>query len=145
MSNYYRNNTNNILPAEKIIAILSYFTFGLVGFVWVIIGAITRQNLKPFLKYHIYQSIFLAILFFIVSHLLIFIINILIIIPVINVIAGALAYFFSVSVIDIGNIHLSIVRLLVLIVTIYLSLGALKGKYSYIPWVSDIIKYNIGR
>ncbi len=136
---------NIILPAEKIIAILSYFTFGIVGFVWVILGAVTKQNLKPFLKYHIYQSIFLAILFFIVSQVLILILNILGFIPFINAIVLAITYFLSVPVIILPFLHLSIIQLALFIVVIYLSLGVLKSQYSYIPWVSDIIKYNIGR
>lgn len=143
MVNNYRNN--QVVPIEKIISILSYFTFGMVGFVWIIIGAITKQNLRPFIRFHIFQSIFLSILFFLVSNFLILIINMLQIIPGINILAGILSFFFAVSIINIGTLHLSIVQIAILLLLIYLSIGVLKGKYSYIPWVSDIIKYNIGR
>lgn len=139
------SNRNTILPAEKVIAVLSYFTCGFVGFVWVIIGALTKQNLKPFLKYHLYQSIFLSILFFIVSNVLILILNILGYVPLVNVVLGAISYFLSVSIINLAWVHLSIVQIAILFVTIYLSAGVIKGQYSYIPWVSDIIKYNVGR
>lgn len=139
------SNRNIILPAEKIIAVMSYFTFGFVGFIWIIIGAVTKQNLKSFLKYHIYQSVFLAFLFFIISHVLIILLNILGYVPILNVILGAISYFLSVSIISVAWVHLSIVQIAVLLVTIYLSAGAIRGQYSYIPWVSDIIKYNVGR
>lgn len=134
---------NNILPAEKVIAMLSYFTCGLVGFIWVIIGAVTKQNLKPFLKYHIYQSIFLSILFFIVSHLLIAVLNILGYIPYLNALLGFMAFFLSVSIIHVAWVQLSIIQMAILIVTIYLSVGVVRGQFSYIPWVSDIIKHNV--
>ncbi len=136
---------NSVLPAEKIIAVLSYFTFGMVGFIWIIIGAVTKQNLRPFLKYHLYQSIFLSILFFVVSQALIFVINVLAYVPLVNILVGAISYFFNVSIISLPFLHLSIVQLGLLMLVVYLSLGVLRAQYSYIPWVSDIIKYNIGR
>lgn len=141
----YNYNSNNILPAEKLISILSYFSFGIIGFIWIIIGALNKQNLKPFLRYHIYQSIFLSILFFIISHLIIFVLNILGFIPYLNALLGFIVYFLSVSLISIGNLHLSIIQLLILGFLVYLSVGVYKNKYSYVPWVSDIIKANIGR
>ncbi|MDD3237942.1 MAG: hypothetical protein PHV37_07595 [Candidatus Gastranaerophilales bacterium] len=144
MANNYSRNSY-ISPSEKIIAILSYFTFGFVGFIWIILGALLKQNLKPFLKFHIYQAIFLAFGFFIVSQLLIFIINILGYIPGINVLVGAIVFFFNAAIINLPWLHLTIIQMLVLAVTIYLSAGAWNGKFSYIPWVSNIIKYNIGQ
>ncbi len=139
------SNRNTVLPIEKVVAILSYFTFGFVGFIWIIIGAFLKQSLRPFIKYHIFQSIFLAILFFIVSHVLIFVMNVLAFIPILNILMSALAYATSVAIINIAWIHLSIVQIIILAVTIYLSAGVLKGQYSYVPWVSEIIKYNINR
>ncbi len=136
---------NNILPAEKIIAVLSYFTSGIVGFVWVIIGTLTKQNLRPFLKYHLFQSIFLAILFFIISQAVILVLNVLGFIPFVNVLVLAITFAFNVSIINLPHVHLSIIQVALLALTIYLSLGVINGKYSYIPWVSDIIKHNIGR
>ena len=48
-------------PIERIIAPLSYITMGMVGFIWLIIGLFTKARLKPFLQYHIFQSIFIAL------------------------------------------------------------------------------------
>lgn len=134
---------SSVLPAEKLIATLSYFTFGTVGFVWILLGAFLKQNLRPFLKYHIYQSIFLAVLFFIVTQALIFIVNVLAYIPYLNAILGLSAYLLNVSILNVAWIHLSIVQISVFMLIVYLSAGVVKGQYSYIPWVSDIIKYNI--
>lgn len=144
MAHYNRNN-NNILPMEKIVSILSYFFFSIVGCVWLIIGAVTKQNLKPFLKFHIYQSIFLWILLTIVSQLLIGILNILGYIPYLNAFLGFIVFSLNVSLFKIGNISFSIILIAGVLFFLYLSIGVLRGKFSYVPWVSDIIKYNIGR
>lgn len=147
MAYNYRNrgNGSGVVPAEKLIAVLSYFSFGIVGFAWIILGALMKQKLKPFLQYHIFQAIFIAFLFFILSHLLIFIVNILGYIPYLNAVILFITYALTVPLIAFAFIKLSIVDILLLVLIIYLSLGASKGKYSYIPWVSDIIKYNIGK
>lgn len=117
----------------------------MAGFVWLVLGAIMKQSLRPFIKYHIYQSIFLSILFFIVSNFLILVVNMLQVIPVINLLAGAISYFFAVSIISLGFLHLSIVQIGIFALVVYLSVGVINNKYSYLPWVSDIIKFNIGR
>lgn len=139
------NYNNNILPAEKTIAVLSYLSFGFVGFIWIVLGAFLKQNLKQFLKYHIYQSIFLSILFFIVSNLIIMVLNLLGFIPFVNAIIGLFVFYLSVSLFSIGSVHFSIIQLVILGFMIYLSTGVIKGKYTFVPWVSNIIKYNIGR
>ena len=37
----------------------------------------------------------------------------------------------------------SVIGFLIFLVLLYLAIGALMGRYSYFPWVSDIIKGNI--
>lgn len=41
------------------------------------------------------------------------------------------------------GLNFSIITLFVFALTTYLALGALLGKYSYLPWVSEIISYNM--
>ena len=41
---------------ERLVAAGTYVTMGMVGFVWLIICAITKSNLRPFLKYHIFHE-----------------------------------------------------------------------------------------
>ena len=50
---------------EKLVASASYI-FPLVGFVFVIITALLKKDMKAFLKYHIFQSIFIAFTLWIV-------------------------------------------------------------------------------
>ena len=66
---------------EKIIAALTYLTMGMVGFIWLIVGLFTKARLKPFLQYHIFQSIFISLTFAVLSTLISWISNLLSFIP----------------------------------------------------------------
>lgn len=127
------------LPLEKIIAALSYLTSGIVGFVWLILGAILRLGIRPFLLYHIYQSIFLSVLFFIVSFFLKLVLGILSAIPLIGQLISTLTFLFTTSIFA----GYSLINLAILVVVLYLALTSLMGKYSYLPWVSNIIRANL--
>lgn len=136
-----RNNCSSPLVAEKVIAVLSYATAGIVGFVWFLIGHFTKQNLRPFLKYHIYQSIFLAVLFSVGFYILDILFKILSYIPIIKNIVFWLSLPFIMPLLH----GLTIVNIAVLILIVYLCVGVLLNRFSFIPWVSNIIRYNIER
>ena len=137
--NYYNASSPSIL--EKIISCLSYFTMGFVGFLWLILAFFTKNELRPFLRYHVYQSIFLSIIYFLFSTFISLLLGILGYIPFLKRLVGMLVYMFSVPVIG----HLSIISAFVLALIIYLAAGVIMEKYSYIPWVSDVINYNVRR
>lgn len=137
----YDMNPNRPYPIEKIIAILSYLTGGFIGFLWIIIAVLTKNNLRLFLRYHVYQSIFLSLVFFIFSIFLRQLSYLLSYIPIIKNFVGQIQYFLSVGVIY----HYSIIDIFILLVILSLIIGVLRNQYSYIPWVSDVIKYNLGR
>lgn len=140
MQNRYQQlNTNSALPIERIIAALSYLTSGAVGFVWFLLAIFTKNTLRPFLKYHIFQSIFLAIAFFLASQFLGLVLNILSHIPLLNILIMQVNYFLTMPLI----VNFSIIEILIFSVVIYLAATSLQGQYSYIPWVSDIIKANV--
>lgn len=128
--------SNNPYPIEKILSAASYMTAGGVGFVWLIIAAFMRKQVTPFLMYHIMQSIFLSILFFLLSILGQLIFVILYKIPFIN----AIPYLINMPIPLFWG--LSIVQLITSTIILYLAITAGLGYYSYIPWVSDIIKGN---
>lgn len=127
------------LPLEKIIAALSYLTSGLIGFIWLILGAVLKLGIRPFLLYHIYQSIFLSVLFFIVQLGLKIILDILSAIPLIGQLVSTLTFLFTTSIFG----GFSIINLVLLSIVIYLTITSLMGKYSYLPWVSNIIRANL--
>lgn len=136
-------NKSVIYPIEKIVAVLSYFTFGIVGFLYIIISLIIKQGLRPFIRYHIFMSIFLSLLIYVISMVLIGIINISGFIPYVNAIVGTITFIFQKEFLNLGIFHFSIISLFVTGLYMYLSVGAILGKYSYLPWITDIINTNI--
>lgn len=129
---------NEPLPVEKIISALSYCTAGLVGFVWLILGAVLKLGLRPYLKYHIYQSIFLSFLYFIVAIALSLILGILSYIPIIGGLISTITFLVATPIIA----SYSILNILIILFVGYLAITSFMGKYTYIPWVSNIIKIN---
>ncbi len=123
---------------ERIVSALTYPTLGLVGVVWLIIGALTRSYPKKFTMYHIFQSVFLSILYVIVNWLFWQIVNILSFVPLLNRIIRQLVFWFNMPLV----FGYSVVQCVIYGLIIYLTVFAFMGLYSYIPWISDIIKSN---
>ncbi len=131
--------SKQIYPIERIISAASYLTAGGVGFMWLIVTALLKKHLTPFLLYHIMQSIFLSILYFLIATFAELIYVILYRIPVIN----AIPYLINMPLPFVYG--LSIIQLITTVIILYLAITAVMGLYSYVPWVSDIININTGR
>ena len=138
-NNSYRLNPDKPYFMEKLVSALSYLTMGFVGFIYLVIVILTKKNLKPFLKYHIFQSIFISIGYYLLTIFIGLVCNILLFIPLINKITTMILYYTTINII----FGCSIIGLFVYAVLVYLVITSFQGKYSYIPWVSDIIKMNV--
>lgn len=126
---------------ERIVAALSYLTMGMVGFIWLIIGLFTNARLKPFLQYHIFQSIFISLGFAVLSILVGWVSNLLSVIPFINKVVAQINFLLNMPLIfDYSLLQTAIYAFLA-----YLAITSFMGRFSYIPWVSDIIDQNISR
>lgn len=124
---------------ERIVSALSYLSAGMIGFIWLILGVLTKSGLRPFMKYHIFQSIFLSMGYFL---LLIIIEQVSIVInfvPVVRNIFSMLTFPFIIPII----FGLSIVQILIYTLLFYLALTSFMGRYSYLPWISEIINKNV--
>lgn len=135
-------NSSVIYPIEKIISVLSYFTWGFAGLIYLIIALIRKQGLRPFVRYHVFMSIFLSILIFIVSNVLMFTIDILGYIPYVKAVVFSITLLFIKPISFLG-LNFSIITLFIFCLLSYLSIGAILGKYSYLPWISEVISYNM--
>lgn len=124
---------------EKIIASLSYITFGFVGFFWMLLGIFTKNNLRPYLKYHVFQSIFLSIAYFLLSALLGLIMNILSIIPLVNQLVLQFTFYLNAPIL----FGFSLIQVVIYSIIFYLVITSFQGQYSYLPWISEIIKMNV--
>jgi hypothetical protein len=134
-----QKNTSEPLLIEKIIAALSYLTSGFVGFIWLLVGYFTKNTLRPYLKYHIFQSIFISIAFFLLGAFLGLIMNILSMIPLVNQLILQFTFYLNAPII----IGFSVIQVLMFTLILYLVVTSAQGKFSYIPWISEIIKENI--
>ncbi len=134
-------NSNTPYIIERLIAAATYLSMGMVGFVWIIFCAITKNNLRSFLKYHIFQSFFLIMALFLFNIFVSFIVSILGVIPFINMLVYKILFFFTAPIVA----GLSISSLFILALMVYLVFTSLQGKYSYVPWISNIIDSNVSR
>lgn len=130
---------NEPLLIEKIIASLSYITFGFVGFFWLLLGLFTKNNLRPYLKYHIFQSIFISIAYFLLGAFLGLIMNILSLIPFVNQLVLQFTFYLNAPIF----FGFSLIQTFVYAIVFYLVVTCLQGQYSYLPWISEIIKANV--
>lgn len=126
---------------ERIVAALSYLTMGMIGFVWLIIGLFTNARLKPFLQYHIFQSIFISLGFTVLSVLVGWLSNILSMIPFVDKVVAQINFLLNMPLI----FDYSILQTVILAFLAYLAITSFMGRFSYIPWVSDVIDQNISR
>ena len=130
----------NIMGA--IVSCLTYPTCGIVGIIWLLISfGIIKKTPKPIILYHIYQSIFLWMLIALLSFVLNILINIIIRIPIIGTPVGNIILFFNTPI----YFGLSIINLFISLLFIYLMLCAIMGRYSNLPFISKIIKWNVER
>lgn len=127
---------------ERLIVVANYFTFGLVGFVWLILVALKRAKLTPFMQYHIFQTFFMVMLYWLLTVFVSLTAQVLSFIPFVNILVFKILFYFNAPFIF-G--HYSIITGTVSLIIIYLCLTSFQGQYSYVPWVSDIIGRNIRR
>ena len=130
---------NEPLLIEKTIAALSYITFGFAGFFWLLLGIFTKNNLRPYLKYHIFQSIFISIAYFLLGAFLGFIMNILSLIPFVNQLVLQFTFYLNAPLL----LGFSLIQTVVYAVIAYLVITSFQGQFSYLPWISEIIKVNV--
>ncbi len=136
---YSYNNSENPYMIERIVAALTYPTMGMIGFIWLILGLITKARPRAFTLYHIYQSIFLSIAYVVLSLLIGIVVNILSYVPLINKLVAQIVFWTNAPIF----FGYSIIQTIIYAIILYLAVFAFMGRYSYFPWVSEIIKENL--
>lgn len=136
---YSYNNSENPYMIERIVTALTYPTMGMIGFIWLILGLITKARPRAFTLYHIYQSIFLSIAYVVLSLLIGIVVNILSYVPLINKLVAQIVFWTNAPVF----FGYSIIQTIIYAIILYLAVFAFMGRYSYFPWVSEIIKENL--
>ena len=122
-------------PMERLLSALTYLTLGWVGVAILVIQALTKKQPTHFVMYHILQSIFLFFSYFVLCQICDLLVILIARIPLIN----AIPLLLNSAIPALGGF--SLVQAICYTVLIYLVLTSMAGKYSFLPWVSNIIVY----
>ena len=120
---------------ERIGATLAYMTFGIWGMIWLLISRTPAYFQKDFVKFHCYQSIFIGILYMFIPNGLSILFSL--ITQIIALIPGT-----DILLNDLNILHFGLQQLVHwggLILIIYCVVFCIFGKYTNIPWISQLI------
>lgn len=131
----------HIKNIDKIFSALSYLTLGWVGFIYCIYLSFNKKKVSTFLRFNVFQSIFLALLFFVLCVIFGFAFKILSMIPFIQIIVSWLQLILFRPII----FQYSLTQIITISIMLYTTIYSLMGKYPRIYWVSNIIDYNTKR
>ena len=123
---------------DRIFSAISYLTAGWGGVIILFLLYLRKKHVSHFLRFNALQSIFLALLFFILSMGVGLIANILKYIPIINYIVNSILFFFNRPIL----FQWSFIQLFLLGLTVYMAVFSILGKYPRIYKLSKIIDYN---
>ena len=124
---------------DRIISVISYVTAGWVGLIYMVILYFMNKPASLFLRYNIFQSIFISFFYFLLCMIFCFISNILLQIPLINALVSWFILLFNRPVI----FEYSAIQSFVMGLFIYMSVMALMGKFPRVYWVSRIIDKSV--
>lgn len=131
-------NEIKVVPFEKILSIISYFTMGIAGLVLVILAYFSKKKLRYFLNYNISQSILLGVLLAIFKFILDNVLPLIAKIPLLDGICGIIYYFFSTKIIKMGILSFNLLELIVVSIIIYISVGIYKNKIYFLPYLTNL-------
>ncbi len=141
MENFNPRKTNSITIIERFVCALTYFSFMFIGLVWLIICKLTRKNMPRIVTYHIYQSCFISIILYLITLACEISFGFMAGLPIVGsfikkflIFACGTPIYFS----------FTLVHFIVFVIISYLALFAFFGKYSYFPYISDMVKSNLG-
>ncbi len=124
---------------DRIISVISYVTAGWVGLIYMVILYFVGKPASLFLRYNIFQSIFISFFYFLLCMIFGFISNILLQIPLINALVSWFILLFNRPVI----FEYSAIQSFVMGLFIYMTVMALMGKMPRVYWVSKIIDKSV--
>lgn len=126
-------------PAEKIISILSYFTMGIAGLIWILIAYFFNKRLKFFLMYNIIQSIIMSIFLAVLNLIIQIVLQILAIVPGLYKFALSINLYMQQR-IEFFALSFNIIETVVFFILMYMSIGIVMGKIFYFPILTPITK-----
>lgn len=126
---------------DRILSAASYLTMGTVSFIIIILYGIQKKDMKPFLKYHTYQSLFIAVILTLIGMVLSILLQMVMMVPVVGE-----AISFGYKFINIPMLQgFSIMQIAISVLLLYFCITSLLGKFSYFPWISDNVRMLMDR
>ena len=123
---------------DRLWSAISYLTAGWGGVIILFILYLRKKHVSHFLRFNALQSIFIALLFFVLSMGIGLLAEFLKHIPFINYIVAQILFLFNRPILY----HWSFIQIFMLGLTIYMIIFSLLGKYPRIYKLSQIIDYN---
>ena len=120
---------------DRIISILSYITAGWFGMIYCIIMYFRKKMPSRFIRYNVFQSIFISLLFFVLSFGLGLLLKFLSYIPFLNYVVATITFQFNRPIL----LQYSLVQVFIIGLTLYMSVICLIGRLPRVYWVSKII------
>lgn len=141
MANFNTHKSNSITLVERLVCALTYFSFMFVGLVWLIFCKLTKRRIPSVVNFHIYQSCLISVILYLITLVCEISFGFMVGLPYIGgfvkkfliFVAGTPIYF-----------SFTLVHFIVFVIISYLAIFAFFGKYSYFPYVSDMVKSNLG-
>lgn len=122
---------------DKVLSGLSYLTYGLVGFVWIIVSHIRNQSISSFARFNIFQAIFVFICLYVVSIVFNILFGFAQAMPFIGGFFANIKYFFTGYPLILGY---PLTVFLIEGLKVYMAVLAFMGKYAELPWFSDTVR-----
>lgn len=122
---------------DKIVSALSYLTAGWAGMIVCVLMYFRKKTPSHFLRYNVFQSIFISLLYFILALGLGLLFQFLSYIPFINYLVAQISLFFNRPVF----FNYSVIQTFTIGLVVYLSFFSICGKYPRVYWISKIIDH----
>ena len=120
---------------DKIASALTYITAGWFGLLYCVLLVLQKKKISDFLRFNVYQAIFMVLLFFLCCGIFGLIFNILSHIPIIQIAVSWIQLILFKPIL----FERSIIQLTVGAVVLYCFILSICGRYPRIYWISKII------
>ena len=124
---------------DRLVAFLSYITAGWFGMIYCIVLFIAKKMPSCFVRYNVFQSIFISLLYFVLSFGVGLILKFLSYIPFLNYLVATITFQFNRPVL----FDYSLIQVFMIGLTIYMAMISLLGRRPRVFWVSRIIDNSV--
>lgn len=122
--------------SERLVSFVSYITVGWGGMIYCVLMYLSKKNISHFVRFNIFQSIFISFLFFVLCMVLGFVIDVLLHVPFVNYLVSQIMLFFNQPLL----FDYSLVQLFIIGLFIYMAVFSLMGKYPRVYKLSKIVE-----